>query len=126
MEYDAIWENEPQRYFYGFPDVGDGVKIGVHHQGEMTDPDRLNRTVSEGEMARAEQLLRDRIPRAAGKPQSAVVCMYTNTPDEHFILDTHPMHPQIVIQPLLGAWIQVFAGDWGDGGDDDAWRAADV
>jgi sarcosine oxidase len=41
--------------------------------------------------------LNNHIPDAAGELKSAVVCMYTNTPDEHFILDHHPGHPQVVI-----------------------------
>jgi glycine/D-amino acid oxidase-like deaminating enzyme len=24
-------------------------------------------------------------------------CLFTNSPDEHFILDSHPGHPQVVI-----------------------------
>jgi sarcosine oxidase len=98
-----IWENEPHRFFYGFPDLGDGVKIGVHHQGETTTPDRLNRHVAASEIAGAESLLQRHIPDAAGKLKSAVVCMYTNTPDEHFILDFHPAHPEVLmVSPCSG------------------------
>jgi sarcosine oxidase len=92
-----IWENEPRKFFYGFPDLGDGVKIGVHHQGEITAPDRLNREVGTTEASGAQALLRQHIPPAAGALKSAVVCMYTNTPDEHFILDFHPEHPQVLM-----------------------------
>jgi sarcosine oxidase len=92
-----IWENEPHRFFYGFPDLGDGVKIGVHHQGEITTADRLNREVSKKESERARALLSRHIPHAAGTLKSAVVCMYTNAPDEHFILDYHPVHRQVAI-----------------------------
>jgi sarcosine oxidase len=92
-----IWENEPHRFFYGFPNVGDGVKIGVHHQGETTTADKVQREVASEEISRAKELLHARIPRAAGKFLSASVCMYTNTPDEHFILDKHPAYPQVVI-----------------------------
>jgi sarcosine oxidase len=92
-----IWENELHKYFYGFPDLGDGIKIGVHHQGEITTPDRLNRDVSAKEIAHAHNLLKRHVPDAAGDLKSAVVCMYTNTPDEHFILDWHPAHRQVLI-----------------------------
>src|SRR5689334_22309624 len=76
-----IWENAPHKYFYGFPDLGDGVKIGIHHQGELTSPDELNRDVSAEEKDRAQALMREFLPDAAGPLQSSVVCMYTNTPD---------------------------------------------
>jgi sarcosine oxidase len=92
-----IWENEPHKFFYGFPDLGDGLKIGVHHQGEICTADRLNREVGKPETEAARVLLKRHIPSAAGTLKSAVVCMYTNTPDEHFILDYHPIHPQVVI-----------------------------
>ena len=36
-------------------------------------------------------------PRAAGPTMALKVCFFTNTPDEHFILDAHPEHEQVVI-----------------------------
>jgi sarcosine oxidase len=92
-----IWENAPHTYFYGFPDLGEGVKIGIHHQGTITSADELNRNVSTHEEDRARHLMREFLPDAAGPIRSSVVCMYTNTPDEHFILDFHPGHPQVLI-----------------------------
>ena len=92
-----ICENAPHKYFYGFPDVGDGVKIGIHHQGETTSPDQLNRDVSASEKDRARDLMREFLPDGAGALKSSVVCMYTNTPDEHFVLDFHPAHSQVLI-----------------------------
>jgi len=92
-----IWENEPHKFFYGFPDLGDGMKIGVHHQGKISTADRLNRDVGKEETQRAQALLKRHIPEAVGGLKSAVVCMYTNTPDEHFILDYHPVHSQVLI-----------------------------
>jgi glycine/D-amino acid oxidase-like deaminating enzyme len=53
--------------------------------------------VSAHEIGQAHALLKRHIPEAAGKLKSAVVCMYTNTPDEHFLLDFHPAHPQVLI-----------------------------
>jgi len=37
------------------------------------------------------------LPDANGELLSTAVCMYTNTPDEHFILDHHPKYPQVVV-----------------------------
>ncbi len=37
------------------------------------------------------------IPDAAGRHLGASVCMYTDTPDYHFLVDLHPAHPQVVI-----------------------------
>jgi sarcosine oxidase len=92
-----LWEYEPRHYFYGFPDLGDGVKVALHHQGGTTQPDAVRREVDNAEIASMRELLRRFLPAAEGSLKSAVVCIYTNTPDEHFILDYHPNHPQVVI-----------------------------
>jgi len=92
-----IWEYEPERFFYGFPDVGDGVKVAFHHQGEITDPEHLRREVSANEIETMRSLLLRFLPAAAGHLRSEAVCMYTNTPDEHFIFDRHPMHQQVLV-----------------------------
>jgi sarcosine oxidase len=98
-----IWENESDQYFYGFPDLGDGIKIAVHHQGETTSPDQVRREVSSSEINRATDLLRKHLPLAAGTLRSSTVCVYTNTPDEHFLLDYYPACPQtLIISPCSG------------------------
>jgi len=98
-----ICEHERGRFFYGFPDLGDGVKIGVHHEGAVADPDGLDRTVKGSEIALARGLLERFLPDAAGPLRSSAVCMYTNTPDEHFILDFHPDCPQVlIVSPCSG------------------------
>jgi sarcosine oxidase len=92
-----IWEYGLHQFFYGFPDLGDGIKIGIHHQGQPTEPMLLDRVVNPLETKAAHDLLRRFLPQAAGALKSTAVCMYTNTPDEHFILDRHPAHPQVII-----------------------------
>jgi sarcosine oxidase len=92
-----ICEHEPHRFFYGFPNLGDGVKIGVHHEGDCADPDHLDRAVRSSEIDLARGLLERFLPGAAGPLLSSAVCMYTNTPDEHFILDFHPRFSQVLI-----------------------------
>ncbi len=86
--------------FYGFPIHGiPGMKVGMyHHLSEVVDPDSLDRTRV---TAQDEQILRTFIekymPDAAGATQSLKVCMFTNTPDEHFIVDFHPEYPQVIL-----------------------------
>lgn len=92
-----LWEVSPGRYFYGFPDVGDGVKIAMHHGGEITDPEHLRREVSDDEMAAIRSMARRFVPLADGALRASTVCMYTNTPDEHFWIDRHPEHAQVMI-----------------------------
>jgi len=92
-----IHEFAPGRAWYGFPDAGDGVKVALHHQGESTHPDSLRRTVADDEIAFVRALLARHVPEANGPLRETTVCMYTNTPDEHFIIDRHPAHPAIII-----------------------------
>jgi len=85
--------------FYGFPMYGlPGLKIGLHHHlGEIVDPDTMDRTAG----ARDEAVLREfaarYFPDGAGETLALKTCLYTNTPDRHFIVDRHPAYPQVVI-----------------------------
>jgi sarcosine oxidase len=36
-------------------------------------------------------------PDGAGATMALVSCLFTNTPDEHFIIDLHPAFPQVSI-----------------------------
>lgn len=92
-----LWEPASRRYFYGFPDFGDGVKIALHHAGEAADPERLRRDVGAEEIAGMRELLRRHLPGADGALLSSEVCMYTNTPDEHFWIDHHPQHGNVLV-----------------------------
>jgi sarcosine oxidase len=92
-----IHEFAPGRAWYGFPDVGDGVKVALHHQGETTTPDAVRRTVGDDEIAMVRSLLAQFLPAANGALRDTTVCLYTNTPDEHFIVDRHPDHRAVIV-----------------------------
>ena len=89
----------PEGRYYGFPVWGvPGFKIGrYHHLGEVIDPDHLDREPH----AADERLLRDLaeryFPDGAGPTMALRTCFFTNTPDEHFILDRHPRYPQVIL-----------------------------
>jgi sarcosine oxidase len=91
------WEYAPDRFFYGFPDLGEGVKVAFHHQGEEADPDTLRREVEAEEVTATRKLLGRFMPDANGALRETAVCMYTNTPDFHFLMDSHPVYPQALI-----------------------------
>ena len=89
--------------FYGFPEFNPsgatpGMKYGCwHHRNEIVDPDTIDRDVYPED----EQVLRafgERyFPQGAGKTLAMKVCMFTNTRDEHWILDTLPNTPQVAV-----------------------------
>ena len=92
-----LWEYGPEEFFYGFPDLGTGVKVARHHQGELTEPDKVQREVGSGEVETMRRVVRRFLPDADGALRNSTVCLYTNTPDHHFFIDAHPHHPQVLI-----------------------------
>jgi sarcosine oxidase len=92
-----LWEHEPERFFYGFPDLGEGVKVAGHHAGQTVSPDQIDREINAEETEAMRKIVRRFMPAADGPLRSSVVCLYTNTPDHHFLIDSHPRYPQILI-----------------------------
>ena len=89
----------PEGTYYGFPvhDVP-GFKIGkYHHLGEPIDPDDTDRAAR----AEDEEVLRAfatrYFPDGAGPTVMLKACIFTNSPDEHFIIDRLPELPQVSV-----------------------------
>ena len=97
-----IWIYEPDdgNMFYSFPAV-DGeqsVKAAFFRaDGKPTDPETIDREVHDEEVEFIRGYLARHVPSMNGDLVGAKTCMYTNTPDEHFVISTHPEHPQISI-----------------------------
>ena len=85
--------------YYGFPVYGiPGFKIGrYHHLEEDVDPDAIDRQPNARDEAVLRQFAEKYFPDGAGATSSMQVCMFTNSPDEHFIIDRLPDAPQVVI-----------------------------
>jgi sarcosine oxidase len=92
-----LWQIDGRRFFYGLPDMGSGVKAAFHHAGQVTTVEEVCREVVPGEVEAIRSVLRRFLPGADGPLRASVVCVYTNTPDEHFWIDRHPDHPQVLI-----------------------------
>ncbi|MEO6880664.1 MAG: N-methyl-L-tryptophan oxidase [Mycobacteriaceae bacterium] len=85
---------------YGFPmtDGPDGgFKLGYFHRGTPTTADTVDRVVApeEGEVMRTRA--RRLFPHLTGPLVQSKTCLYTLTPDEHFVLGPHPEHPQVAL-----------------------------
>jgi sarcosine oxidase len=73
---------------YGFPYLADqGLKIATHGAGTPTDPDAVDRETHPADETPIRAFIRQRLPVADGPVRMTKVCMYTVTPDEHFIVD---------------------------------------
>lgn len=85
--------------YYGFPVHGvPGFKVGrYHHLGEPIDPDRPDRECSQRDEALLRMFTDKYFPDASGPVMALKACMFTNSPDEHFIIDLHPEFPQVAI-----------------------------
>jgi sarcosine oxidase len=97
----GLWETGDD-VFATLPDEGHGVKCGMHHAGSSTSPDRVNRTVSVAENDAARSLLQRVMPGAGGRLLESRVCLYTNTPDRHFIIDWLPGERVLLLSPCSG------------------------
>lgn len=89
----------PEGVYYGFPDLdGNGVKVGDHAPGAVVDePDQLDRSLHDADRLPLEAFLQSRLPAATPTPRRHSACLYTMSPDEHFIVDRHPDDPRIVL-----------------------------
>ena len=86
-----IFQEQDDVDSYGFPDLGNGVKVGLHHKGPLhTHPDEVSRTVTADDEADVRRVVKRLLPRAAGACLSTTVCLYSNTPDKDYIIDYLP------------------------------------
>lgn len=84
--------------FYGLPSlVHPGVKVCQHHGGERAAPDTLDRSPRDSDEAPVRTFVRRYMPMADAALLGARVCMYTNTPDEHFVVGVHPEHDRVLV-----------------------------
>ena len=75
------------------------MKVAEHSGGEtvgdpLTDP----RPLEELDLTRVRDFLGEQLPAVGSSPRHTrhEVCFYTMSPDEQFIVDTHPQHKNVV------------------------------
>ena len=92
--------DSPYGEYYGFPidESGRGFKIGrFHHLKEEVDPRKSLATPDERDEAVLRQAIEEFFPLAGGKLQRMQTCMFTNSPDGHFIIDRHPDSSNLIV-----------------------------
>jgi monomeric sarcosine oxidase len=83
---------------YGFPSVdGASLKIANHADGNVVEPETVDRTTHEGENADVLALAARIFPDVTPEVVKSAVCLYMMTPDTDFILDRHPELPNVAI-----------------------------
>ncbi len=86
-------------HFYGLPIYGiPGFKIGRFHHLEqlVDDPATMDRGFHPEDEALLRELVRRYFPDGEGPILSTATCMFTNSPDGHFVIDVHPEDPRVV------------------------------
>ncbi|MEM9621189.1 MAG: N-methyl-L-tryptophan oxidase [Pseudomonadota bacterium] len=96
---------------YGFPQIDDqGVKIANHAGGEqVADPMHLAPDVDPFDQALIKDVVTHHLPAVSLQATRHAVCMYTRSPDDHFIVDQHPEHSQLVFTAGLSGHGYKFA-----------------
>ncbi len=85
---------------YGFPETPDEpgtVKVAFHGSTDVCSPDAVDRVVHPEELSRMQSRLRESLPLLSKRFVRAQTCLYTMTPDEHFIIDALPGVSNITI-----------------------------
>ncbi len=88
----------PRGVFYGFPALeGRGLKVAEHSGGiPVKDPAKIDREIRTQDQRNIEQFLASYLPGMGHRLEGHAACLYTMSPDGHFILDRHPSHPRVV------------------------------
>jgi monomeric sarcosine oxidase len=116
----------PAGVFYGFPKLdARGVKVAEHTGGRIVDdPLEVDRTIDGGEKGRLVEFVSAHLPKVSSRLAHHTVCLYTMSPDEHFIIDRHPGHANVAFTaglsghgfkftPVLGKALAELALDGG-------------
>lgn len=99
-----VWNGEfEEGRYYGFPEFNPsgttpGMKYGRwHHRHELIDPDTIDRNIYPEDEALLRQFGEKYFPDGAGQTLNMKACMFTNTADEHWVLQTLPDAPQVSV-----------------------------
>lgn len=102
--------------FYGFPvRDGDGLKLAEHTGGlPVANPLSVNRDEDSRETARVEAFLSAHMPQVSRRRQRFATCLYTLSPDRHFVVDRHPESPHVAFAAGLSGHGYKFASVLGE------------
>ncbi len=108
----AYYFDRPGGAFYGFPaDQAGLVKLAQHSGGEpVEDPALLRRTIDDEDVQPAAAFVNSTLTNLQTFPVRASACMYTMSPDGHFLVGRHPNHKPVLFAAGLSGHGFKFAG----------------
>jgi len=97
-----LWDRPGDRHLYGIPadplcQAEPLAKVAVHGSEHVTAPDAVDRLISSEDLAAVKQGLDELAPGLQGTIRDASVCLYTLSPDEHFVVDRLPHAPEVAV-----------------------------
>ncbi len=94
----------PHGQFYGLPAVdGARVKVGEHTGGDIVpDPATVSRYITDNDRIPVATFVRNHLRGLNATESDAAVCLYSMSPDGHFLFDRHPQMPIIVAAGFSG------------------------
>ena len=95
-----IHEDDTGMQSYGFPAIDGprgGVKVAFFRKGTECTPDTIDRTVHPHEIREMRERVADLIPALDGPCVHTATCMYSNTPDQHFVIARHPDSAHVTV-----------------------------
>ncbi len=92
------WGNADTDVFYGFPDVGGGVKVATEQMIENTTPQAVKREVDPSESGTMFDVhVAGRLRGVSAGAVKAATCLYTNSPEANFLIDRLPDCPDVIV-----------------------------
>jgi len=95
-----VWirEGTPQGDVYGLPTLdGRTIKLARHHGGETVDPATVRRAATDADLDPLRLFVTKYLRGVTRHVTRSAVCLYTNTPDQHFAIGVHPESERVVI-----------------------------
>ena len=87
----------PGALVYGIPDLGTGVKVADHAGGQDVATPDIERGILPGDADSCVRAIASCLPGLHEQAERHAACLYTMTPDQHFIVDRHPEDPAVVV-----------------------------
>jgi len=95
-----ISDNAENQQIYGFPAIDGpdgGVKVAFFRKGQVCTPDTIDRAVYPNEIDEMRERVTQLTPTLTGPTVDTATCMYSNTPDEHFVITRHPGYRNVTV-----------------------------
>lgn len=95
-----IHEDADGMQAYGFPAIDGpdgGVKVAFFRKGIVCTPETIDRAVHEQEIVEMRERVATLLPALVGPCLHTATCMYSNTPDQHFVIARHPDTERITV-----------------------------